>query len=108
MLDADVCNAIYQLHRAGCPVREIDRQFQVSRNTIRAVMKRQGTLPQATRKDKIQLDPDLLRRLYQECDGWAQRVHEKLVEEEGIVISYPTVDAFAAGARDQPGAARAM
>ena len=91
MLDADVCNAIYQLHRAGCPVREISRQFQVSRNTVRAVMKRQGTLPQATRKDKIQLDPDLLRRLYQECDGWAQRVHEKLVEEEGIVISYPTL-----------------
>jgi len=91
MLDVDVCNAIYQLHRAGCPVRKISRQFQVSRNTVRAVIARQGALPDTTRKDKIQLDPDLLRRLYRECDGWAQRVHEKLVEEERIAISYPTL-----------------
>ena len=43
------------------------------------------------RKDKIHIDPDLLRRLYRECDGWIQRVHEKLVEEEGIQVSYPTL-----------------
>jgi len=43
------------------------------------------------RKDKIQIDADLLRRLYLECDGWVQRIHEKLVEEEGIQVSYPTL-----------------
>ena len=91
MLDADVCNAIYQLHRAGCPVRDISRKFHVSRNTVRGVIQRQGALPLTTRKDKIQIDPELLRRLYQECDGWAQRVHEKLVEEERIAVSYPTL-----------------
>jgi hypothetical protein len=32
------------------------------------------------------VDPDLLKRLYQECDGYAQRVHEKLVEDERIQI----------------------
>lgn len=91
MIDADVCNAIYQLHRAGCAVREISRKFHVSRNTVRAIIQRQGALPQTTRKDKIQIDSDLLRRLYQECDGWAQRIHEKLVEEERIAVSYPTL-----------------
>jgi transposase len=91
MLDADVCNAIYALHRAGCPVRDISRKFHVSRNTVRAVIGRQGALPQTTRKDKIRIDPHLLRRLYRECDGWAQRIHEKLVEEERIAVSYPTL-----------------
>jgi hypothetical protein len=37
------------------------------------------------------VDPDLLKRLYQECDGYAQRVHEKLVEDERIPIQYSTL-----------------
>jgi hypothetical protein len=37
------------------------------------------------------VDTDLLQRLYQECDGYAQRVHEKLVEDEGIQIQYSTL-----------------
>jgi hypothetical protein len=91
MIDADVSNAIYQLHRAGCPAREISRKLRVSRNTVRGVIRRQGALPGKTRQDKIRIDPDLLRRLHQECDGRAQRIHEKLVEEERIAVSYPTL-----------------
>jgi hypothetical protein len=44
-----------------------------------------------TRQDKIQVDADLLKRLYQECDGYAERVHEKLVEDEHIQIQYSTL-----------------
>jgi len=91
MIDPDMRNAIYQLHLAGMPLREISRQFKVSRNTVRGVIRQQGAMPQTVRKDKIQIDPDLLQRLYQQCDGWIQRVHEKLMEEEGIQISYPTL-----------------
>ena len=29
----------------------------------------------------------LLRRLCHECDGWMQRIHEKLVEEEKIQVN---------------------
>jgi hypothetical protein len=29
--------------------------------------------------------------MYQQCGGWLQRVHEKLVEEEKIQVSYPTL-----------------
>jgi hypothetical protein len=43
------------------------------------------------RSDKIRIDTELLQRLYRQCDGWLQRVHEKLVEEEEIQISYPTL-----------------
>jgi len=48
-------------------------------------------MPVRTRQDKIRIDPDLLKRLYQECDGYAQRVHEKLVEDERIGIQYSTL-----------------
>lgn len=91
MIDADVRNAIYQLHRAGRPLGEISRQFHISRNTVRKIVREQGAASRTVRKDKIQIDPDLLRRLYHECDGWVQRMHEKLVEEEKIQIGYPTL-----------------
>ena len=32
-----------------------------------------------------------MRRLYAECDGFVQRVHEKLTEEEGVSIGYSTL-----------------
>ncbi len=48
-------------------------------------------MPLSTRSDKIQIDAELLKRLYSECDGYAQRVHEKLVEEEHIQVQYSTL-----------------
>ncbi len=91
MIDPDVRNAVYQLHLVGRPLREISRQFALSRNTVRQIIRQQGGLPQTVRKDKIQIDLELLRSLYHECDGWVQRVHEKLLEEHGVAVSYPTL-----------------
>jgi hypothetical protein len=58
---------------------------------VRKVVKQQGKLARRERNDKMQVDAALLERLYQECDGWVQRIHEKLVEEEGIPIGYSTL-----------------
>ena len=91
MVDPDKRNAIYQLHVAGMSVRQISRQLKVSRNTVRAIIRQQVAMPQTVRKDKIRIEADLLRRLYHECHGWLQRVHEKLVEEEKIRVSYSTL-----------------
>lgn len=91
MIDPDVRSAIYQLHLAGTPQADISRQFHVSQRTVRAIVRLQGALPQTVRKDKVQIDPDLLRRLYRQCGGWLQRVHEKLVEEENIRVGYSTL-----------------
>lgn len=91
MIDPDTRNAIYQLHLTGMPLLEISRQFKVSRTTVRKIIRQQGVMPRTVRNDKICIDPDLLQHLYQQCDGWIQRVHEKLVEEEGIQVSYPTL-----------------
>ena len=37
MIDPDVRNAIYQLHRAGTSLRQISRQFHVSRHAVRDI-----------------------------------------------------------------------
>jgi hypothetical protein len=37
-------------------------------------------MPESRRKDKIELDPDLVAKLYKDCDGWVQRMHEILTE----------------------------
>jgi len=97
MIDPDVRNAIYQLHRAGGSLRQISRQFRVSRHAVREIVRQQGAVPQTVRKDKIPIDPELLRRLYRECEGWLQRVHEKLVEEHQIQVSYPTLTRIVRG-----------
>jgi transposase len=72
-------------------LREISRRLHISRNAVRKVVKQQGKLARQDRSDKKQLDAALLERLYQECDGWVQRIHEKLVEEEGIQVGYSTL-----------------
>jgi len=95
MIEPDRRKAIYQLHLSGMQLRAICRQFRLSRNAVRAIIRQQGAVPSTVRKDKIHIDPELLRRLYHECDGWLQRVHERLVEEEGVQLSYPTLTRLA-------------
>jgi hypothetical protein len=70
---------------------EIARRLRLSRNTVRAIVKQKGEMPLGPRQDKIHIEEDLLRRLYRECQGWKERMHEKLVEEEGLAVSYSTV-----------------
>jgi transposase len=91
MIDPDTRNAIFQLHQAGMSLREISRRLKVSRNAVRAIVKQQGKMSRKERQDTIQIDPELLERLYHECDGWIQRIHEKLIEEENIEVGYSTL-----------------
>lgn len=91
MIDPEKRNAVYQMHLAGMHLREISRQMHLSRTTVQEIVRQQGVVPQTVRKDKIRIEPDLLRRLYHDCDGWAKRIHEKLLEEEGICVSYSTL-----------------
>ncbi|MGA2661655.1 MAG: hypothetical protein ABSH34_29585 [Verrucomicrobiota bacterium] len=74
------------------PVREIARLLGLSRNTVRAIIGQGGAPPPPhPRADKQALDEESLRRLYQECRGHIARVHEKLVEEEGVARAYSTL-----------------
>ena len=42
MIDPDKCNAVYLLHQEGMPVREISRRLNISRNTVRRIVKQKG------------------------------------------------------------------
>jgi transposase len=94
MIDPDMRNAIFQLHQRGLSLRQISRQLAISRHTVRMIVKAQGQLTRHERSDKIQLDLVLLERLYHQCDGWIQRIHEKLREEAGIEVGYSTLTRF--------------
>lgn len=91
MIDPDKRKAMFLLHQEGMSKKEIARSLGMSRNTVRAVIQQKGEMPVSARSDKISIDADLLKRLYEECQGWIQRVHEKLVEEEGIQVKYSTL-----------------
>ena len=91
MIDADKRNAVYRLHLEGMPQREISRCLRLSRNAVRRIIRQQGQVVRVERTDKTQLDQELLRRLYQECQGYVQRVHERLQDEENIQIPYSTL-----------------
>lgn len=72
-------------------VREIARRLKISANTVTTIVDQEGETTQTVRKDKILIEPDLLHRLYNECQGRAQRVYEKLTEEQGVHIGYSTL-----------------
>lgn len=91
MIEPEKRKAIFLLSQEGMGVREISRRLAVSRNVVRSIVRQGGELPVSSRKDKIRIDPELLQRLYGECEGYKQRVHEKLVEEEKIQITYSTL-----------------
>lgn len=91
MIDPEMRRAVYLLHEQGTGIRKISRLMNIDKDTVREIIRLKGAMPDKVRKDKIELDPDLLRRLYNECNGWVQRVHEKLEEEEGIRVGYSTL-----------------
>ena len=91
MIEPDKRRAVFLLHEEGMPLREISRRLRISRNTVRAVIKQKGKMPDCVRKDKIHIDRELLGRMHQDCDGWIQRIHEKLTEDEGVQVGYPTL-----------------
>jgi transposase len=91
MIDQDRRKAIYLLYTEGMKIREISRKLRVDRNTVRDIIKQGGLRPETQRADKIEIDCQLLLRLYKECSGMIQRIHEKLTEEEGVQIGYSTL-----------------
>ncbi|MGB9498795.1 MAG: helix-turn-helix domain-containing protein [Dissulfuribacterales bacterium] len=91
MIDVNKRKAIFLLHNEGMGVREISRKLRVSTNTVSNIIVQKGQVPETIRQDKINVDPELLRKLHVKCDGYVQRIHEILIEEEGILIGYSTL-----------------
>ncbi len=90
MIEADKRKAVFLLHQEGMSIREISRRLGVSRGTVKVIIEQGGEKPKIQRKKK-DIDEELLRRLYAQCEGFVQRVHEKLSEEEGIEVKYSSL-----------------
>lgn len=90
MKDANIRKAIFLLFNEGMGVREISRNLRMSANTVSAIIAQKGEMPELKRKDKIDIDSELLRNLHTKCKGYAQRMHEML-EDEGIKVGYSTL-----------------
>ncbi len=91
MIETDKRKAIYLLHQEGMEDQEIARRLGVSPTSVRTIIQQKGVMPRTIRKDKQAIEPELLRRLHQECQGRVQRMHEKLVEEQRIQVKYSTL-----------------
>jgi len=91
MIEPDKRKAIYLLHQEGMGVREISRHMNISTNTVSTIIGQGGELPQIIRSDKIEIDTELVSRIYQKCKGRVQRTHEILSEAHGIDIGYSTL-----------------
>jgi transposase len=89
MIAPDKRKAIFLLHQEGMPLREISRRLSLSRNSVRRVIAQEGRLP--ARSFTPPIDGDLLRQVYQECEGYVQRVFEKLQEEHGLGVKYSSL-----------------
>jgi transposase len=90
MIEPDKRKAMYLLHQSGLSVRQIARRLGVSRNTVKAVIAQQGEPPQRAPVDPP-VNPELLRTLYERCQGRAQRVYEILREDHGIDLPYSSL-----------------
>lgn len=91
MITPDTRNAIYTLYLKGMGKREIARRLNLSVNSVRRIINQRGVMPKIHRKDKTVIDSELLRHLYDQCNGWKQRIHERLTEEHGIDVGYSTL-----------------
>jgi len=88
MINLEKRKAIFCLHQEGKSIRGIARDLRVDPKTVRSVISQSGAVPDTVRKDRVEIDGQLLGKLYGECDGWIQRIHEKLTEEHGISVAY--------------------
>lgn len=91
MITADKRKAVFLLHQEGMPIRRISRQLRLSRNAVRRIIAQSGQMPQSIRAPALVLDPELLRQLHQDCEGYAQRMMEILREEHGLEVKYSTL-----------------
>jgi hypothetical protein len=85
--------AVLALFGNGVPKKRIAKLLSMCPKTVRKIIKSQGVVKPKSRSTKINIAEQLLCSLYADCDGYVQRVYEKLTEEHNIspVINADTI-----------------
>ncbi|MFC1586564.1 helix-turn-helix domain-containing protein, partial [Fibrobacterota bacterium] len=92
MIDADKRQAVLTLFKSGKGKKRIARLLEVDIKTVRRIIRSSGSDgSQKPRSGTIDVGEELLKKVYHECEGYGQRIHEVLTEEHGLVIAYSTL-----------------
>jgi hypothetical protein len=94
MLSQAQRTAILELSAKGVSKNEIARVLQLSRPTVRKVLRSNSTqVPEIPRPEKAEPYRQLILDLFPACKGNLVRVHEELIGS-GAELSYPALTAF--------------
>ena len=94
MLTKELRQTITLLHQRKKSHREIGKVLNISRNTVKAVLKQGTDIPLRTRKNQEAEIYPLLRELFARCLGNAVRMKEVLKEEYSVNIGYTTLKRY--------------
>lgn len=90
MINNEKRNAVLTLYNDGRKKKEIADILHINVKTVKKILLGKQS-KHAERKDKKDIEDDLLEQLYKNCEGYIQRVHEKLTEEYKVNIGYSTL-----------------
>ncbi|MBF0432806.1 MAG: hypothetical protein HQK83_16095 [Fibrobacteria bacterium] len=92
MIDAQKRQAVLTLYQAGKRKKHIARWLEIDIKTVRLIIRagKDDVLPKI-REDIIDVDEELLRKVFHACNGYRQRIYEILTEEHGLDIGYSTL-----------------
>src|SRR5258708_8989961 len=94
MLSQSQRTRILELHSQGVPLREIARLMEISRLTVRKVVRSQSPeVPALERPEKAEPYRQQILELLPVCKGNLVRVHEEIAAE-GAELSYPALTGF--------------
>lgn len=91
MIEPEKRKAVCLLHEGGMSLRELSNKLHLSRISIRRIINEKGSSLKIPRQDKKQVDVERVKALHTDCQGFVQRMREKLEEEEGVKIGYSTL-----------------
>jgi transposase len=89
--DQNLQAAVLTMYRQGVARKAIARQLHLDVKTVRAIVRADCVREPAGRSNRISVDGTLLERLYRDCSGYVERMHEILTEEHGVDIGYSTL-----------------
>lgn len=81
---------ILEMKNKGVSIRGIGRTLQISRNTVRNVLKK-GEAQPSLKESQYKSHVPVIKALFQECRGNAVRVKEELESRHDVVIPYQTL-----------------
>lgn len=91
MIDEEKRKAVLFLYQNGMNISDLSRNLKLNRKTVKKIIAEQDNPPKIkVRKDKINIDDELIRKLFTDNEGWGEKVHEEL-KARGIEIAYSTL-----------------